>query len=50
MGSGINGAPTTPSNSWISAFRPPNNDVIEVTCDDLSFDLTQDFMACHEMA
>ena len=48
IGKGTNGAPTTPSNSWISVVLPPKTDD-DVVVDDLGSTLgfIHDFMFCH---
>jgi hypothetical protein len=48
LGRGINGDPTTPSKSWISAFRLPKMVVME-WCDFSVFGFIHDFMFCHDL-
>lgn len=43
IGKGINGAPTTPSNSWISVCRPPKTAAMD---DDDDFDSACGFIQC----
>lgn len=49
IGKGINGAPTTPSNSWISVLRPPKTAAMDAEDLESALGFIQDFMLCHAL-